>query len=228
MMPIYNGLPFVISSDRVDRSNFRYIAEIFVGGNKIQTLKHNKNISASNRGIFDISRSIENFIVTTRSNFITYGFSGNTTGYNSYQVKFGEEYERYLPYTSIFSSAGYARFVAPDHDVRIGDGIMVQNSSNTAYNGIHGVIGTSLSTITTNISFVGNATGLIIEGEIFYDNYFVAHPTLGSVVGFIILSSKPTRINIGDNIVIVQSAGKQNAGYDGEWLVIDIYNVTFK
>jgi hypothetical protein len=223
MYPVYNGLPFVITTNRAKRSNFKYIADIFVAGTKVTQLKHNKDISANDSGIFDIGRVVENFITTTPASFNTYGFAGNIEEYKSYQVKFGAEYDRYLSFYQILNSGGFARvyFQNSDHDLRIGDSVTIQNASNSTYNGTWTITSVSSASVVINKSYVGTAKGLAIEGERFYDNQYYNNPALGIYVGFAIPNSRATRINVGDTVVIKQDAGATFAGYDGEWLVID-------
>ena len=87
MYPVYNGLPFTVSSNNVNRNNFKFIADIYVGGNKVAQLKQNKDISANNYGIFDIGRIVENFTTSVAPTFQTYGFAGDSKAYQSYQIK---------------------------------------------------------------------------------------------------------------------------------------------
>lgn len=229
MYPVYNGLPFIVTTNRVKRTNFKYIAEVFVAGTKVTTLKHNKDISANNSGIFDIGRVVENFVTTTPASFNTYGFAGNVEEYKSYQIKFGGEYERYLSFYQIINYGGFARiyFQNSDHDLRVGDTVTIQNASNSNYNGTWNITISSTNSIVINKSYVGTANGLAIEGERFYDNAYYLNPALGAYVAFSIPNTRPTRINVGDTVVIKQDVGATFAGYNGEWLVIDKKQVIY-
>ena len=223
MYPVYNGLPFIVSSNRTKRTNFKFIAEVFVGGTKVTTLKHNKDISSSTSAIFDIGRIVENFITTTPASFNTFGFAPNSEEYKSYQIKFGAEYERYSSFYQILNSGGFSRvyFQNSNHDLRVGDTMIIQNASNSTYNGTWNVTSVSTSSVVINKSFAGTANGLVIEGERFFDNQFYSNPALGATVAFAIPNTRPTRINVGDTVVVKQDVGAVFAGYDGEWLVID-------
>lgn len=229
-VPVYNGLPFVVSSTMSGRRNFKYTANISVEDVSVTTLKHNKNITYDDKGIFDIGRIVENFIVTNNQSFETFGFAGNTQAVKKYNVSFGVEYERYQNFTGVTDSAGYmgVQFVNT-HDLRVGDRIVIQNSSNTSYNRDMQVTNIlSTTSVKTNQPYDTDASGLCIEGEQFFDNYFYSHPTLGGVVGFAILNdgTRDTRINSGDIVVVEQDGIPTNPGYNGEWLVVDRFDTT--
>lgn len=224
LYPVFNGLPFVTTINRLSRQNLKYVADIYVNGTLVSTLEHNKDISAANRGIFDIGRIVENFIVTTTSNsLISFGFLPNLNSYKTYQIKMGAQYERYLNFITVSNSAGKAKFnfQASEHDVRVGDTIIIQNSSQTTYNNTWNVTAVSTNSITTDATYVSTGKGLCIEGERFYDNSFYNNPALGSFVSFAIPLSRPTRINVGETVIIKQDTGALYIGYNGEWLVTD-------
>jgi len=236
MMPVYNGLPFILSSNRNKRLNYKYIADIYVGGVKSATLKHNKDLS-SGSGIFDIGRVVENTLKTRRYDYTTPGFAGDTTCSTDYYIKFGEEYERYLEYTSASSYGGGAqtRLSLSQHNLRVGDYVVLQNNTESSYdfdyfgNIYFEVLLVTSSYIIIDKPFTNNSTGLVIEGEHFIDNYYYSHPTLGALVGFVIPESiRPTNINVGDTVVVSNRKAPvipAVAGYDGEWLVVDIITV---
>ena len=236
MMPVYNGLPFIVESNRNKRLNYKYIADIYVGGVKSATLKHNKDLSSGN-GIFDVGRVVENVLSTRRYNYTTPGFAGDTTCSTDYYIKFGEEYERYLEYTSASSYGGGAqtRLMVSQSNLRVGDYVVLQNNTDSSYdfdffgNIYFEVLLVTSSYIVINKPYTNNSTGLIIEGEHFVDNYYYAHPTLGSLVGFVIPeTTNPTRINVGDTVVVSNRKAPivpTVLGYDGEWIVVDIITV---
>ena len=43
--PVYNGLGFVVNSDKKQVNNFRYISEIYANNIKVGELRHNPDIS---------------------------------------------------------------------------------------------------------------------------------------------------------------------------------------
>lgn len=219
MMPVYNGLPFVVNSTKKDRNNFKYIADVYVAGTKITTLKQNKDISNSSYGIFDIGRIVENYIETITKNSTSASFIMNANAYKSYYIKFGCEYERYFSITNIISSGSNSRvYTNIPHDLRVGDYVTIQNTNN--YNGNFVVISTTSVSFVIAKTYVGSETsGTVIEAEQFYDNAYDAT----GYVGFAIPVSRPTRINVGDRVVVQQNAGATHLGYNGEWLVTKKY-----
>ncbi len=233
MMPAYNGLPYIVESDKTKRLNHKYIADVYVNGVKSATLKHNQDLT-NKLGIFDVGRIVENTLKTRRYDYTTPGFAGDTTAYNNYYIKFGEEYERYLEYTQAQSYGGGAqtRLTSFQHSLRVGDFVVLQNNSNSDYdfdffgNIYFEVLLTTANTFIIDKPWTSNSSGLVIEGEHFTDNYFYSHPTLGALVGFVIPENlRPTNISVGDTVVVSNRKapvvlGVQ--GYDGEWLVVDI------
>lgn len=228
LYPVYNGLPYVVSSEKINRTNFKYVADIYVGSTLVSTLKHNKNITYNNKGIFDFGRIVENFLTTSRNQITNVSAVSNELASIDYQIKFGEEYERYYNFTTVLNSGGKARFynATATNNFRVGDMITIQNSSVAAYNGSWTVTSVSSTSVLTNCNFVSTATGLVIESERFSDNYWSPNPGVGDFVGFAIPVSRPTRFNIGDAIVIKQDAGALRLGYDGEWTVTNIVSKT--
>jgi hypothetical protein len=224
MVPVYNGLPFVVNSSQKDRQNFKYVADVYVSNVKITTLKQNKDISNLSYGIFDIGRIVENYILTTRPVFLTQGFAGNLNEYKSYSIKFGVEFERYLSITSIVSSSGFARvtFSTP-HELIVGDYIVISNTKVHNYKAKVTLVGSTF--VRTDLPYQGQneTSGSAIECEGFYDNAFVS----GGYIGFTIPITRPTRIQVGDRVVVIQDTvpiQPTKKGYDGEWLCTSIYN----
>lgn len=226
MYPVYNGLPFIVSTNNYQRVNFKYIADIIIGTTKVSTLKQNKDISTSNYGVFDIGRIAENFIKSESPTFTNTGFGSDSKAYQSYQVKFGAEYERFMNFQSIVASGAYSKLqfttTGQQPDVRVNDMVIISNSNNTWYNGASKVIAVTTNSITIDKAFDTNATGTMTEAEQFYDN--VSDSVDTKFISFLIPITRPTRINVGDTIVITQFTGAKYLGYDGEWLVTRTYN----
>ena len=233
MVPVYNGLPFVVNSTQKSRDNFKYIADVYVSGVKITTLKQNKDISNSEYGIFDIERIVENYIRTSRANFTTYGFAGNIDAYKEYYIKFGCEFEKTLTITSIISNPSdgeYCRVTfSQPHELRVGDFIQISNTKKHNYRAKIVSI-TNSTTVNTDLYYMGayygtgpETSGNAIEMEGFYDNAYVD----GGYIGFAIPVTRPTRIKVGDRVTIKQTnfpTAPKYYGYDGEWLCTRIYN----
>lgn len=231
--PVYNGLPFVVNSNRTTRNNFKYIADVYVDDVKVTTLKHNKNATNIDNGIFDIGRVVEGYIKTDLQNLGTTLPSDNVDAYKKYNVKFGCEYERFLDIKSIgpYASGEYIKitFNNSDHDLRVGDYVYCYGTAH--YDGKSIVTNVGTNWVATNKYYLGytDTTGTLIEGEQFYDNYFYNHPTLGSCIAFIIPTSRATRIKVGDSVIVEQTnypTLPTVPGYDGEWLVLDVYSAT--
>jgi hypothetical protein len=92
--PVYNGLPFVVTSDMKYTPSFRYICEIYTAaGSKIGELRHNPNISSGENGIFDIGRILEDYI-TYELPWKAKGITIPYSAYKDYYVSFGEEVNR--------------------------------------------------------------------------------------------------------------------------------------
>jgi len=224
MVPVYNGLPFIINSAQNNRENFKYVADVYVSNVKITTVKQNKDISNSSYGIFDIGRIVENYISTTRPIFLTQGFTGNLNEYKSYTIKFGAEFERYLSITSTANVGGFTRVnFSTSHELRVNDYIVISNTKVTNFKAKVSAVGSTF--VTTNLAYVGSVetSGSAIECEGFYDNAFVT----GGYIGFSIPVSRPTRIKVGDRVVVIQDTvpiAPTQKGYDGEWLCTNIYN----
>lgn len=103
--PAYNAVEFVVISDNIAETNFKYIADIYIGSDILR-------VSASldpvyNTGIFDIGRIIENYI-TSDINKDLNQFQQNLNSYSSYYIKFGEEYGTTpVVYPSLTTSSTY-------------------------------------------------------------------------------------------------------------------------
>lgn len=231
IMPVYNGLPFVVNSNRTTRNNFRYTADVYVDDVKVTTLKHNKNFVNLDNGIFDIGRIVEGYIKTDKNNLGTTVPSDNKEAYKKYVMKFGCEYERFSNIKTIGpnTTGEYIKitFNNADHDLRVGDYVYCYGT--THYDGKSIVTSISSNFVVTDKYYLGytDTTGTLIEGEHFYDNNYYAHPTLGALIAFIIPATRPTRINIGDTVIVEQTNYPYQPtvpGYDGEWLVLDVFS----
>ena len=59
---VYNGLPFVLNSNKIYETNFKYICEVFFNNQKVTELRHHPDISNSRKGVFDVGRIVENYM----------------------------------------------------------------------------------------------------------------------------------------------------------------------
>lgn len=140
--PVYNGLGFVVSSDKKLLPNFKYIGEIYVNGGKIGELRHNPDISANNYGQFDFGRVIENYLSYDANPAISYVATGNMPkSLTSYYIRFGEEYSRVGSMTNVTSYGAAGSYFGKlriqsqyAHNLETGDRVLIQSTSNTTYN----------------------------------------------------------------------------------------------
>ena len=134
---VYNGLPFVVTSDVKQKGNFRYIAEIFVNRLKVTELRHSPDVANDRKGIFDISRIVENYLAADLRFTEAYKAIDSPMTVIPYYVQFGEEYSRILKVVSTSPYfVGLTTGVQFDMDGSVdpaADGIIVGGSK--AYNG---------------------------------------------------------------------------------------------
>jgi hypothetical protein len=132
--PVYNGLGFVVDSNYKTLNNYKYIAEIFVEGNKVGELRHNPDISNNNLGIFDIGRVVESYISYDLNWNKNIALAPNSL--KKYYVRFGEEFGRVLGIKSYSNSSGKIRLkLNTQHPLENGDVILTQGISGGLYNG---------------------------------------------------------------------------------------------
>ena len=92
--PAYNDLNFVVSESSgtiYNSPNFKYIADVYHNSTLLARLKSPIYPNSTNKGVFNISRLIENF-VTYDWDINDSAVSGCPNMYYDYSVKFGYEY----------------------------------------------------------------------------------------------------------------------------------------
>jgi len=92
--PAYNDLNFVVteSSGAVySQPNFKFIADVYTNSTRLGRLKTPIYPNSTNKGVFNISRLIENF-VSFDWNINDGNVSGCPNAYFPYNIKFGYEY----------------------------------------------------------------------------------------------------------------------------------------
>jgi hypothetical protein len=172
--PVYNGLNFIVDSDRKLSSQFRYIAEIYAGSSatnliKVGELRHNPDISYNNQGVFDVGRVLEDFI-TYNLAWNALGVNDNSNHYKTYYVDFGEEYGRTMGITLIKNQSGkfFLSFNVTHNLQPTYSSILIQGTSLGAINKPFAVLSTPSSTsVTINYSFqsgVSYANAYVIQG----------------------------------------------------------------
>lgn len=172
--PVYNGLGFVIDSDKKQVNNFRYIAEIYTNNIKVGELRHNPDISNNNYGMFDFGRIIESYISYNLNWDITTGTTTPKTLLD-YYINFGEEFSR-VGSIKTWSSYGGSPYVGKvrvecnkPHNLLTGDRILIEGSTNPLYNGYKDILYISTTAfVLTDVDFTGStniSTMFFIQGE---------------------------------------------------------------
>jgi hypothetical protein len=228
--PVYNKLKFIVDSDYKDRYNFKYLFDVFVNGNKVARLKHSPDLSTG-KGIAEVQRIVENYIGYD----LNIDNSGVNVANNSaalYQVKCGEAYSRegniINTYQTTTGGVNYVSFeFEQKHNLRVGDIVSsVSKINNANYFRVRRIIdGTKVETTRTWDAIFNGVKSFYIESENFEDNYFYPINGVG-YVGFTIPNARPTRINVGDSVVVFQIGTPTNLGYNGEWKVTKIDTTT--
>jgi hypothetical protein len=216
--PANNFVPFVIDSNFKSRRNFKYIFDVFVNGLLVGQFKHSPDFETT-FGVFDIGKVLQNYL--------NYHLNQDLTGVNacpnsavSYFIQLGESFSRNNTVTLTSSNNNKLRLkTGSPHNLRIGDAISY-NGKSTYVTNID-----AADTFTTNDPYSNVPITEYLEGEQFIDNNFIA----GGKIAFVIPTSRPTRIKIGDKVLVNQfrtptvSVNPTNPQYDGEWTVTNIY-----
>ena len=240
VVPIANGANYMVNSNFVARDNFQYTADIYIENTFVAKLRHNKNVKASNQGIFDVSRVVENYINTDTqflnaagTTYVNPGLVSNIDAAKKFSIKFGAEYDRTFTIKSASSLGGYL-FMEFDKTTLLT--IPTQNyvfltSNNKGLPSVLYVAGYTNSGIYVNYPWNANlanlkATG--IEGYNFYDNYGWTDPVTGIfMLGFVVKTSNYVAgsFNVGDTLYTIQNPGATYPGYDGESKCMGTENV---
>jgi hypothetical protein len=107
---IHAPLWFVLSSTNTAQTNFKYVCDVYVGGNLVARLKSFPQ-PVSSKGIFNVAPIVRNYWASYfKPNVVTpsaFSYTGSDI-YVDYELKFGEEYEgtTYLDLTTT-SKFGY-------------------------------------------------------------------------------------------------------------------------
>jgi hypothetical protein len=157
--PVYNGLGFVVDSNYKTLNNYKYIAEIFVEGNKVGELRHNPDISNNNYGIFDIGRVVESYLSYDLNWDKNIALAKKSMV--EYYVRFGEEFGRVLGIKSYSNSSGKLRLnMNSQHPLNTGDVVLLQGVTGGLYDGF---FANGFTTITKS------GTSALICDEITYE-----------------------------------------------------------
>ena len=99
---VNDAIYFVVSSTNSSQSNYKYIADVYVGGSLVARLKAFPDAEAAevpaNRGIFEVSDIIRNYVKTyfdPQDGYYLMCFSSSSVNPHisvDYEIKFGESY----------------------------------------------------------------------------------------------------------------------------------------
>jgi hypothetical protein len=106
ILPAYNRLNYVVSSDKTAQANFRFVCDVYLSGVTSPSyvrLKADTDPSTG-YGYFDVHKVIEQYV---SYNLFTSGAAGFYQAYNNtrqYTVKFGEEYGSNTSGTTVYAA----------------------------------------------------------------------------------------------------------------------------
>lgn len=226
---VYNGLPFVLDSNMKTRPNYRYICEVYFANAKITELRHSPDISSDKKGIFDISRIIENFLGPD-PRFVEAGSLGpqifdSPKTAQRYHCVFGEEWSRLLGITNTSTFGGTVTFET-NYSVDMNSIESVLIGGTSQYNGFHSVNFVGPNKIGINKPYTGAAesTAYIIQANkgtsisstvingISYLSFYIKRP-LDNIA----------RFAVGNKVTLGNVAGGSIQGFytNSEWAIID-------
>lgn len=157
------------TSDPVTYPNFKFIADVWVNGVLVATIRKVPN-PANNIGVFNIGQVVRNYMATVfnpTASVIVAQQLGSPQFYLSVQVKFGEEYA----YNSTY-------------DVEIDSTRLFFNNYNGRLVGISSSLAPLTNKVASNRPLTGNQT--MLSSAYNFIPYF---PILGSAVSFVVTPS---------------------------------------
>ena len=236
--PVYNGLGFVVNSDKKQVNNFRYISEIYANNIKVGELRHNPDISNNNYGVFDVGRILESYL-SYNLNWSVTTTTAAPKALIDYYINFGEEFSRIGTITS-WASAGYPYAgnvrigCSKPHNLLTGDRVLIEGSTNASYNGYKRVYANSTTSFTlTDTLFTGStniSTMYFVQGEKI--NLFSSYVGADGVT-YVLLRVKQlttphiTTFSIGDSFTIAYDSPSTLTQYlNIEWTILGVVQGT--
>jgi hypothetical protein len=241
----FNPIPFIATSTYSNRKNFKFIYRTYIDNANVtpvasELVNENKVYKAptTGQGVFDASSIL--------SQRLTYDFKYDATtlqdrnnSVKNYNIGIGEEFSREIIISSVQNSSGLLRLnFDTNHNLRVGDSIVILANDPQQFNQNVNVQITSLPSATsavTNFTWAAGLTGLTgiaIEAEQFTDNYY---SPIGGVeyVGFVFQNYgsgstlRPTRFKVGDLVNIRQDTGFTYSSYNRQAtvLLVDTVNI---
>jgi hypothetical protein len=237
--PAYNQMPFTVNSTMVHRPNFRYLGEIYAESKLIGVLKHHPDL-ISKYGIFDVSKHLQNVITTDRSTISANGWIAPAGPLVRYNMTFGEEYARYG--TDIQTkTAGAAPntsstriFTGGAHNLRVNDSVYLQldpvnAAAKNNYNIAYRVVAITTNSFTINKPYANDmptCTGTYWEAETGFRSLPYTDTNGIEKMGYIILTTRPTRFAVGDQIMINVTTSLP-LSWEGQQTITGITTTTF-
>ncbi len=87
--PVYNPLPFVITSSNVAQPNFKFIYDIHIGSDLVRIKQSPR---PDGYGYLDVHRVVESYVTSDFTFSVNNLFARNSHSYVKFTVAFGEEY----------------------------------------------------------------------------------------------------------------------------------------
>ena len=232
IMPVANGLIYSVKASENTRDGFLYTAEIFVNDVSVAKLRHNRDVTADNQGIFDVSRVVENFIKTDTTFLQADGtqrlspinYLGQSNAQKKVNVKFGAQYDRTLKFSSASNLGGYTflnfQGGSTITDVTALQFINIITSNNTTLIGAQLI--KSITSLGIELYVPWNANyasfkGVAYEANYFYDNYGWTDPVTNIfMIGFIVRKDFNPNYKVGDTLIVQQGGSPTFLAYNGE------------
>jgi len=232
VVPVANGLIYSVKAPENKRDGFLYTAEVFVNDVSVAKLRHNKDITADNQGIFDVSRIVENFIKTDTTFLKADGtrrltpieYLGQSAAQRKVNVKFGAQYDRTLRFNGASNLGGYT-FLSFEGGSTTTD-ITALQFINLITSNSSTLIGAQLIKSITSLgielyvpwnSNYASFKGVAYEANYFYDNYGYWDPVANkTMIGFIVRKDFSPNYKVGDTLIVQQKGGATFPAYDGE------------
>ena len=231
--PVYNTVAYVINSTNNARTNYKYIADIYLNTTLIATLKHNPDL-LTKYGVFDAGKILENILSYDYSRVYSNGFNNIGGSLIDYSIKFGEEFSRKHNFVSFSSYFGSLKINSNGkHNARTGDVIYLEldPSSNSFYSTLNQKYFTVNNITTTGIilntpAVSGTTTGFYSECEKAVMAKTWTDTNNVKKMVYYMPTTLTTRINIGDTINVKKLDGSTAESYETTQTVVNIKTET--
>lgn len=166
--PAYNPVKFIIDSTNKNLDGFKYIFDVYNGGNFIGRFKVLPTFSTG-YGELDLSKFLSTYVSWDFQPNVTTDYDAVNCYYN-YEVNTGEEYLAQFTYTAVSDSGGFVRVNATNTFV-IGDQVNITQDDGGAANplleGLHTVTNSSGSWFEVSVEW-SSITDASVNGSVVY------------------------------------------------------------